>query len=160
MKKVTLLVTIMLFSVLSFAQSAPLANFYAGGLSYNSGASPAIAGTGLYSHLVNDGSGTYAFSVVDALPISTKPFTVSTNFSAGVAQKIFTIGKVTVFVPTAAGVSYNGTNTGWAWSTGALISIPVKGNWYILPVARVQKSSVSDGAGYQPIGGILVGWGK
>jgi hypothetical protein len=155
-----LVVAVLLFSALSFAQDAPLANIYAAGVSYNQGASPSIAGTGLYAHLVSDGSGTYAFTVVDALPISTKPFTVNTNFSAGIAQKIFTIGKVPVFIPTAAGISYNGTNTGWAWSTGAMVSVKLKGEWYLFPNIRVQKSSVSNGAGYQPVAGIMVGWGK
>src|SRR6185369_5976918 len=155
-----LVVAVLLFSALSFAQDAPLSNIYAAGVSYNQGASPSIAATGLYAHLVNDGSGTYAFTVVDALPISTKPFTVNTNFSAGIAQKIFTIGKVPVFIPTAAGISYNGTNTGWAWSTGAMVSVKLKGEWYLFPNIRVQKSSVSNGAGYQPVAGIMVGWGK
>lgn len=149
----------------SFAQTAPpapapLTNIYAAGISYNNAGSPAIAGTGLYARLVSDGTGTYLFTVVDAVPTNLKPFTVTSNFGAGIAQKVFTIGKVPIFVPSSAGVSYNGSNTGWAWSTGALASIPIKKNWRIFPNVRIVKSSVSNGAGYQPIVGVLFGWGQ
>lgn len=142
------------------ATPAPLSNIYAGGISFNSSGSPAIAGTGLYARLVSPSSGTYAFTAVDALPASVKPFTVTSSFSAGVAQKVFSIGSIPIFVPTAAGVSYNGTNTGWAWSTGGLASIKLKGNWKLFPTVRIAKSSVSAGSGYQPIVGLLVGWGN
>lgn len=147
-----------LSSVPSRAQS--LTNIYAGGISYNSSGSPAIAGTGLYARLVSPSSRTYAFTVVDALPASVKPFTVTSSFSAGVAQKVFSVGSIPIFVPTAAGVSYNGTNTGWAWSTGGLASIKLKGQWKLFPTVRIAKSSVSAGSGYQPIVGIMFGWGN
>lgn len=142
------------------AKSAPLSNLYAGGISFNNAGSPSIAGTGLYARLVSSSTGTYAFTVVDALPTNFKPFQVTTNFSGGVAQKVFTLANIPFFVPTAAGVSYNGTNTGWAWSTGGMASIKLKGNWRLLPAVRVAKSSVSNGTGYQPIFGILIGWGQ
>ncbi|MCU1338857.1 MAG: hypothetical protein JWO19_4438 [Bryobacterales bacterium] len=135
-------------------------NLYAAGVSFNSSASPRIAGTGLYARLISDGTGTYAFTVVDALPASIKPFTVTTNFGVGVAQKMFTVGSIPIFVPTSAGISYNGSNTGWAWSTGALASIKLKNNWRVLPNVRIVKSSVSNGAGYQPIVGVLFGWAE
>lgn len=139
---------------------APLSNLYAAGVSYNNSGSPAIAGSALYAHLVDSSSGTYAFTVVDALPNSLKPFTVTTNFSAGVAQKVFTLAKIPIFVPTAAGVSYTGSNTGWAWSTGGGGVISIKGNWKLIPTVRIAKSSVSGGTGYQPVVGLLVGWGN
>lgn len=166
MKRVILAIALVCLAAVSFAQTTtppdnPLPqNVYAGGVSYNSGASPAIAGTALYARLVNDGSGTYAFTVVDALPVSVKPFTVNTNIGLGIAQKIVTIGKVAVFVPTSAGISWSGGNTGWNWSGGALASVPVKGNWYAMPNVRFVKSSVSSGAGYQLIGGAMISWGK
>jgi hypothetical protein len=160
MKRFILLTLFVSLAACGFAQDALPANVYAGGISYNVGGSPAIAGTGLYAHLISDGSGTYAFTVVDALPISVKPFTVSTNFGVGIAQKLFTIAKVPVFVPTSAGISYNGTNTGWAWSTGALASFKIKNNWRVMPNVRLVKSSVSNGDGYQPIVGVLFGWGQ
>jgi hypothetical protein len=145
----------------SVAQTpAPLTNIYAAGISFNHSGSPGIAGTGLYARLISDGSGTYVFTVVDALPTTLKPFTVTSNFGAGVAQKVFAIGKIPIFVPTSAGISYNGTNTGWAWSTGTLASIRIKNNWRVFPNVRIVKSSVSNGTGYQPIVGLLFGWGQ
>ena len=142
--------------------AAPLTNLYGAGVSYNQSGTPGIAGSALYAHLVNDGSGTYAFSVIDLLPNNSKPFTVSTNIGAGIAQKVVTIANVPIFVPTAAGIGITGSNTGWSWSTGALAVIPVKNhpNWKIMPNVRVVKSSVSGGTAYQPIVGMQFGWGK
>ena len=145
-------------SLACFAQ-APADNIYAAGVSFNNSATPAIAGTGIYARRVSD-SGTYAFTAVDALPNTLQPFTVTTNFSAGIAQKAFTIGKIPIFIPTAAGVSYHGSNVGWAWSTGALASIKLKNNWRMFPTVRIAKSSVSNGTGYQPIVGLLFGWAQ
>lgn len=159
MKKVTYVTFLILFAamlaVTAVAQDAP-SNIYAAGVSYNNAASPVIAGTALYAHKMNE-AGTYAFSVFDALPSNTRPFTVQTAVSAGVAQKVFSIGKIPIFAPTAAGVSFTGQNTGWAWSTGALASISVKGKYRIMPGVRVIKSSVG-GAGYQPIVSVLFGF--
>ena len=154
-------------AVLAFAQAAPvpaapvdnLANIYAAGVSYSVNATPSIAGTALYARLVG-GTGTYAFTVVDALPNTIKPFTVSTNIGAGVAQKIGTFGNVPVYMPAAAGISFNGSNTGWEWNGGAMAAIHIKGQYYLMPSARFLKSSVSNGSGYQPIVGLLFGWGQ
>lgn len=141
------------------ATATEVQNMYAAGVSYNAGASPAVAGTGLYAHLVAN-TGTYAFTAVDVLPNTLKPLTVNTNFGVGVAQKVATIGSVPVYVPTAAGISFNGANTGWQWNVGALASIKLKGNYYLMPTVRLVKSSVSNGTGYQPIVGVLFGWGQ
>jgi hypothetical protein len=131
-----------------FLAGRPASNVYAAGISYNNAASPVIAGTALYAHKMNE-AGTYAFSVFDALPSNAKPFTVQSSVSAGVAQKVFSIGSIPIFAPTAAGVSFNGQNTGWAWSTGALASISFKGKYRIMPGVRVLKSSVG-GADINP----------
>lgn len=160
MKTIALVASLLLASVAFGQTPANVTNLYAAGVSYNHGATPQIAGTGLYARLIADGSGTYAFTVVDVLPNDVKPFTVTTNMGVGIAQKMFTIGKVPIFVPTSAGISVNGSNTGWQWSTGALASIKVKGNFRILPNVRLEKSSVSNGTGYQPIVGVLFGWGQ
>jgi hypothetical protein len=163
MKHLCSFVVVCLLAISAIAQTpAPdnVSNLYAAGLSGNPGATPQIAGTAMYAHLVNDGSGTYAFTVFDALPTTKSPFSVTTNMGVGVAQKLFTIGKVPLFIPTAAGVSFNGTNTGWQWNTGVLASIRLKGNWRVLPNVRVSKSSVSNGTGYQLIPGVLIGWGQ
>lgn len=141
------------------AVAPSIQTIYAGGVSYNAGASPAIAGTGLFAHQLNS-AGSYAFTAIDALPNTYKPFTVSTNVGIGVAQKVATIAGVDIFVPTAAGISFNGTNTGWQWNAGALAAIHIKGNYYLMPNARFLKSSVSGGTGYQPILGILFAYGK
>jgi hypothetical protein len=133
------------------------ANVAAVGVSVNPGGSPQIAGTGLWARLISD-QGTYAFTVVDALPASIKPFTVTTQVSAGVAQRIFAINGVDILVPTAAGASWSGTNVGWSWSSGGMAAIKVK-NVRVLPNVRFLKSSVSGGAGYQVIAGCLFGWG-
>jgi hypothetical protein len=137
----------------------PLTNIYAAGVSYSVNATPSVAGTALYAHLIAS-SGTYAFTAVDALPNTLKPFTVSTNIGVGIGQKVATLGSVPIYVPTAAGISFNGANTGWQWNAGALASVHVRGNYYILPSVRFLKSSVSGGTGYQPIIGVLFGWGN
>lgn len=139
------------------ASAQDYSNFTAYGLSYSPGASPAIAGTGLYAHRVA-GDGTYVFTVVDALPLSVKPFSVSTQFGGGISQKVLTIAGANIYIPTSAGISYKGNNTGWAWTTGALIAIKISPRWRLAPSVRLMKSSVGDYAGYQVIGGVLVGW--
>jgi hypothetical protein len=158
MRKIAVLfVFLVIAAVAMFAQDPT--NIYAAGVSYNTSGSPSIAGTALYAHSLA-GTGTYAFTLVDALPASVKPFTVTTNIGGGIAQKLFAIGKVPIYIPTAAGVSFTGTNTGWMWSTGALASIKLKNNWRIMPNVRVVKSSVSSGSGYQPVVGIMFGWAQ
>lgn len=141
------------------AASANIQNLYAAGISYNNGASPAIAGSALYARLVAD-SGTYAFTAVDFVPNTLRPLTVNTNIGVGVAQKVATIANVPIYVPTSAGISFNGTNTGWQWNAGGLASIHIKGNYYAMPSVRLVKSSVSNGSGYQPIVGVLFAWGQ
>ena len=145
-----------------------VSNLYMAGGSYSAGATPAFAGSALYAHQVSADSapGMYAFTAIDALPNTVKPFTVTTNIAAGIAQRVATVGTIPIFLPTAAGISFTGTNTGWAWSTGAgaLFKLPSKsgdsGGWDVMPTVRVLKSSVSNGTGYQPIVGVLFGWGQ
>jgi len=146
-----------LFTVLLRAQVTSL---YLAGGSWSPAASPAFAGSALYAHRVA-ATGTYAFTMVDAVPETVAPFLVSTNIGIGVAQKIVTIAGVPIFVPSAAGISLTGTNTGWAWTTGLGAPIQIrKTNWYCMPTIRMLKSSVSGGSGYQPILGVLIGWGQ
>lgn len=152
-------IVMFLMLVASTLRAQDVSNLYMAGGSYSAGATPAFAGTGLYAHQINT-SGTYAFTMVDALPATLKPFTVTTNFAAGIAQRVATIDGFSIFIPTAAGISYTGTNTGWAWSTGVGVPFKIKSNWYLMPTARVLKSSVSGGSGYQPIVGLLFGWGQ
>lgn len=142
----------------ALAACAQSTNIAAVGLSYKYGDAAPVAGTGLYARQVSQVTNTYAFTVVDAIPAGDPSATVTTNFGAGIAQKVLVIGKAAVYVPTAAGITYTGPNTGWNWSTGALLSIQRKTLRY-MPGARLVKSSVSNGTGYQVIVSLLVGWG-
>ena len=164
MKRFALLAFLLFTVSVMFSQTTPVAlnlpsNLYAGGVSYNVGGSPAIAGTGIYARLIAD-SGTYAFTVADLLPNTQPKFTVSTNLGVGIAQKVATVANIPIYIPTAAGISFTGSNTGWAWSTGGMAVINLKNNYKIMPNIRLVKSSVSNGSGYQPILGILFGWGE
>ena len=159
MRDVAITVLLFLLALSAFAQTSPPKALYAAGVSVNPGGSPMVAGTGLAARLIAD-SGTYAFTAIDALPTTFKPFAVTTQISGGIAQRIVTIGQIPIYVPTSAGISYNGTNAGWAWTTGAMAVVRAKGPWRVLPNVRLVKSSVSNGAGYQVIGGILIGWGE
>jgi hypothetical protein len=159
MKRILILTALFLAAYTAAAQS--VSNLYMAGASYSSAGQPSTAGSALYAHQINT-SGTYAFTMLDALPASVKPFTVTTNVGVGVGQRIATIGKVPVFVPTSAGISWTGSNVGWDWSTGAGTPLQwKKTNWYVMPNVRVLKSSVGGKGGtYEPIFGLLIGWGK
>lgn len=137
-------------------------NLYAAGVSYSPGASPSVAGTALYAHQVSADTapGMYAFTAVDILPNTVKPLTVSTNIAVGVAQKLFTVGKYSVYTPLAAGFSVTGTNAGWNWSTGGCADVPLKGSYGLMPCVRVLKNNVGNGTGYQLIPGVLFRIGK
>ncbi|MGP8225507.1 MAG: hypothetical protein ACLQGT_05065 [Terracidiphilus sp.] len=165
MKQALALIGIILGACTLAAQTnAPteIQNIYAAGGSYSVNAQPAIAGTALYARNLNTGAAlpTFAFTVVDASPATLKPFTVTSNVGLGIAQQVLTLGKVPVYVPTAAGISWTGSNTGWQWNGGAIASIHIKGQYYLMPSVRFLKSSVSGGSGYQPILGLLFAWGK
>lgn len=154
---------VMVFLILTpmaLAQTQPpIRNLYATGVSYNFNAQPNIAGTALYAHYIAS-PGTYGFTVIDVLPNTVKPFTVTSNIGAGLAQKMFSVGRASLFMPTTAGISWSGSNTGWQWTGGAAVSISIKSNFYLIPTARFLKSSISDGSGYQPIFGVEFGFGK
>lgn len=132
------------------------AEFLAAGLSVNPRASSAIAGTGLFArHLSRDA---FAFTTLDALP--DKRGGIETNFSVGVAEKVFEFRSIPVFVPAEIGLSYEGSHEGWDWSTGVLLAVKAGKHLYVFPTVRVEKSNVSEGTGVQPIIGVLFGWGQ
>lgn len=139
--------------------SVGISNLYGLGVSYNNGGSPSIAATALYAHAANT-VGTYAFGVMDVIPTSYKPFTVTTSVGAGVAQKVATIGSVPIFIPAATGITFTGTNTSWTWNTGAIAVVQIKPSIYALPMVRIAKITVGNNTAYQPIVGVLFGWGK
>lgn len=137
--------------------SQSVSNLYTAGLSYNASADQKFAGTAMYSHQLNN-AGTYAFTLIDALPGANK--TVTTNIGIGVAQKVATIAGHDVFAPTSAGISFSGVATGWAYTGGLAVPVQYKSTgWYVMPSVRFLKSSIS-GAGYQVIPGVQFGFGK
>jgi hypothetical protein len=172
-KWITILVTAVIGALLvpCAAQTAPpaapaeSANLYGLGLSYNNASADSpVAGTLLYAHKLND-SGTYGFTVVDALPASSvavsgkKVFnfsTVTTNVGIGVAQKIATIGKLPIYGIASSGFSWTGQNSGWNYSGGGMTHIRFKNSaWGLAPNIRFAKSNVS-GAGIQLIPGVML----
>jgi hypothetical protein len=160
MKRIFALIIFVLLAFCIAGRAQDVSNLYLAGASYSPQGQPSTAGSAIYAHQVN-GGGTYAFTMIDALPASVKPFTVSTNIGVGIAQRVATIGKYDIFMPTAAGISFTGANVGWQWNTGVGVPMRFKeSNLYIMPNVRVLKSSVSGGAGYQPIIGVLFGWGQ
>ena len=151
--------TALLIGTISALSQTPIQNFYGAGGSYNFNAQPNIAGTALYAHHITN-TGTYAFTVIDVLPNTVKPFTITNNIGVGLAQKMFTFGKASLIMPTTAGISWSGTNTGWQWTGGGGVMVQVKDSFYVMPTVRFLKSSVSGGSGYEPILGVLFCWGK
>ena len=140
-------------------------NMYAFGLSYNNGAKPSIAGTASYSRLVSASLGTYAFTILDILPVSFSPSVVTTNLGVGVAQKVLTINGVNFFIPVSTGLTVTGPNTGWNWTGGGLADYNVKKagvptNWHIQPNVRFVRASVNNVAQYQLIFGGQLAWGQ
>lgn len=158
------------------AASGPPTNVYAAGSSFSPGASPAIDGTGFYAHLLagnctssTTASGTttsckptYGVSIYDVLPESVNPFRVTTNLSVGVAQQVFELNGLKVFVPASGGITTTGTNTGWNFTGGGLLDYTFKKNgapthWHLMPNARWVCSNVNGGSGCQITGGLLIG---
>ncbi len=158
------------------AQATLPASVYAAGSSYSPGGSPSIAGTGLYAHLISGnctatttatGTGTvckptYAFTAYDVLPVSVSPFKVATNLSAGIAQQVFSINSVNVFIPASGGITSNGTNTSWNFTGGVLVDYVFKKNgqpthWHLMPNARWIGTGVTGSTNFQITGGLLLG---
>jgi|ERR1039458_5724748 hypothetical protein len=143
------------FALSLHAQSIAPPNTIAAGASYLTSGPSRLAGTGL---LTFGSSTTQAFAVLDAVPTTKAPITVTSNLGLGIAQRVFGIGRVSFWIPTAAGVSWTGKSVGWAWDSGALASIQTNSSWRIMPNVRFLKSSISN-SNYQLIAGVLIGWG-
>lgn len=151
----TLLIAI-LFTTTAAQSQESASEFIAAGLSVNPRAEAAIAGTGLFAkHVYKE---TFAFTTLDALP--DKRGGIETNISVGVAEKVFEFRHLPIFVPAELGLSYQGSHEGWDWSTGVLLSVKAGKHLYVFPTVRLEKSSVSEGTGVQPIVGVLFGWGQ
>lgn len=152
---------VMLLCIPAQAQES---NLYFAGAAYTQGGDHPITGSALWAHSIN-ANGTAAFTAIDIIPASVKPFTFTTNIGVGISQRIATIDGVSIYVPTSAGISFTGNNTGFGWATGLGAPVKIKAGkdgwtWYAMPTLRVAKSTVSGGSGYQPIFGVLFGGGS
>jgi hypothetical protein len=132
-------------------------NIYAVGANYSINAQPGIAGSLLYARQMLPDSDTWAFTNADFVPNTVKPFTVTNNVGAGIAQRVAILGNVPVYCISGAGVSWSGTNTGFEFNGGCMATIKLKNGLLLMPAGRFLKSSVSNGSGYQPIIGLYVG---
>jgi hypothetical protein len=146
------------------AQDAPapsrFTTGYAGGVSYNPGADKPIAGSGLFFHSIA-GSDNYAFTAIDAIPTTVRPFAVSTNIGVGIARKVTSISGIDIFAPVATGIQLTGANVGWQYNGGVAAVIPYKNTpYFLMPTVRFNKGSVSNNSGYQIIAGINIGFGQ
>ncbi len=121
---------------------------YAFGITANPNASPVVAGTGLYGRAL-DAKGTYAIAVLDVMGTTSSPYTVTTNPSAGVAQIFINNGNLKVFVTPSAGLSYTGSNTGYSYALGGLVTYDLSPKYALGFGGRLFKSNVSN-SGYQP----------
>ena len=179
MKRILALTILILAAYTVAAQTTPFNNIYAFGVSYNNATTPSVDGTALYARLVAANTSstttalgtttssypTYAFTAIDILPVSIKPFEVSTDMSVGVAQRIFNFNNVNFFIPVSAGPAITGTNVGWNWTSGILADIPItKGgkptNWGILPNVRWLQTNVNGASVYQLTAGVMVRLGQ
>lgn len=139
-------------TISSFAQTTTPAvpddpsQIYATGISSNPSADPAIGGFGMYAKQLT--GGTYGVTLIDIAPLGVHPFTVATQVSAGMAQKLFMVNKLPVYGLVAVGGAFQGTNSGFAWTGGGATIATIK-NKKILLGLRFIKSAVSNGAGYQ-----------
>lgn len=159
------ILVLLLAAVCAFAQTpADPINIYALGGSWNQSASSVtsqqFAATALYARAQNT-VGTYAFTALDLVPTSVTPITLTTQTSVGIAQRALTISGWKIYGTAAAGPSWTGNNSGWAWIAGGMATHPLgKGNWRIMPNVRTIKSSVSNNSGYQLIIGLMIGSGS
>lgn len=140
---------------------APLSNFYGGGLSYINGGNPALSGTLIYAHPASTSTGTYLVTIVDVIPVATKPFTVNTNIGAGVAQRVATIASHDIYGITSLSLSEDSTNVGYSFTAGGGMPFKLKtSNWYAMPILRVYKSSITGSQGFMPQLGVVFAWGE
>ena len=158
---ISLVFVLMLTALMGLAQAATdPANIYALGGSWNQSASTEtsqqFAATALYARKQSE-AGTYAFTAIDIVPTSVQPITLTTQTSVGVAQRVLGLGGWTIYATVAAGPSWTGMNTGWAWLAGGMASHPLgKTDWKVAPNVRTIKSSVNNNSGYQIIIGALL----
>lgn len=143
-----LLAAAMAFSQAPTRESLPN-NIYAFGATINPNGSPIVSGTGMYGRLTDGAKGTYAIGVLDVVSTTAKPYTVTTNPSAGIAQQFIDKGNLKVFVTPSAGLSYTGANTGYSYALGGMVTYDLSPNYAIGFGGRLFRSNISN-SGYQP----------
>jgi hypothetical protein len=126
------------------------------GVSFNQMNRASLAGSLMYAHRLTTTGKQWSFSSFDIVPLPTNPYISMTSITTGMAQEMGRIGKLVIILPIAAGISSNGSNTGWGWTSALLLSYPV-GRWRIMPNVRVNKTSVGQGAGPQMTFGVMIG---
>lgn len=138
----------------------PPQNIFAAGVSGNIDANTPVAGTAMYARRFTD-QATYSFTVLDILPNSGSPGTITTSISSGLAQRVLMIGKASAYLAGSAGIGINGQQTDVAWTAGGLLSIPIgtKG-LRVMPNFRVVRSNTEREGEYRPTLGVMVGWGS
>ena len=153
MRKITILAAVLTLSLAALGQTVdPNAlpnNIYAFGPTFNPNASPFVSGTMMYGRLMDGAKGTYAVGVVDAVPTTTAPVTVTTTASAGVAQLFLNNGKLKLFATTSAGLSYTSTNAGYGYALGGMATYDINAKYAIGFGGRLYKSNISN-SGDQP----------
>jgi hypothetical protein len=110
----------------------------------------------MYAHRLTATGRQWSFSSFDVIPLPTNPYITMTSITTGVAQEIGHLGKLVVVLPVAAGITTNGTNTGWGWTSALLLSYPIS-HWRIMPNIRVNNTSVGQHSSPQMTFGIMIG---
>jgi hypothetical protein len=149
-------VLVILIAAVAHGQALNPSMIFMAGPSYNPSGSPQVAGTFMSAYAINT-VGTYGFTIYDATPSGTDPFTVHTSVGIGMAQRVSSLGQVGLYMPTGAAVDYTGDNVGWAWTTGLGAAIPLTHHMLLMPTIRTQKSSVGNGQGIHLIYGVMFG---
>ena len=155
--RVGLLALLMVVDVGGQVQQSTLAQNVVGlGVSFNQMNRASLAGSLMYAHRLTTTGRQWSFSSFDVIPLPTNPYISMTSVTTGVAQEMGCIGKLCIVLPLAAGITSNGTNTGWGWTSALLLSYPI-GHWRIMPNVRVNATSVGHGAGPQMTFGVMIG---
>ena len=140
------------------------AQFFTGGLNYNSQTSPEVTGYVAYAPVINQSSGLYSYTAVDVTSVTKHPFRVQTQISTGAAKWIGTFSGFDWFALGAAGAAFNtnaantATNIGAALSTGVFATKPLGKKGVFLTLTG--KMLYSSTGGIQGPFGIGLGWGK
>jgi hypothetical protein len=104
-------------------------------------------------------TGLYSFNLFDVVSKSSHPFTTAVIASTGLAQHVRDIGPVHLYLVGTIGVASGGTNTGWAWTSGGVAVIPLRGGFSLMPCIRVLNSGVlAQGQAPQFMVGLAIGW--